>query len=106
MLSTLGEDGQTPEYDYFIGDEPVFETERGSYAAPDAPELASVTWQHSLGELITSLCDAGLRVSAVQEYPYSPYDCFPFTEEVAPGRYMVRNRHNKLPLVYAVQAIA
>ena len=38
------------------------------------------TWNHSLGEIITSLTDAGLTIDYLNEYDTSPYNIFPELE--------------------------
>ncbi len=78
-------------YSYFNEGAPYTEQASGSYAQPDEGTLRTEhTWSHSLSEIIGALLQAGLVLSDFQEYPYSPYNCFPNMEEVAPGRWQCR----------------
>ena len=91
-------------YDYF-NTQPIIETESGTYADPDASiEQELVSWNHSLGEVLGSLLDAGLAISFFEEYDYSPYACFKGTIEVSPGRYRIGKLEHKIPMVYALKA--
>lgn len=43
----------------------------GSYATPEIPvNLKTYEWGHSLGEVITALTKAGLKINGLSEYPY------------------------------------
>lgn len=91
-------------YRYFNSD-PIVE-EEGSYTDGDE-ELHStcISWNHGLGEIITSLIRKGLIITAVEEYDYSPYDCFgEHTIQVADRKYRIEKMGNKLPMTYAIMA--
>ncbi|OZI09074.1 SAM-dependent methyltransferase [Siphonobacter sp. BAB-5385] len=93
------------QYSYF-NTEAIEETTQGTYADPDAPITTdSVGWNHSLGEVLSSLISQGLQVNFFQEYDYSPYDCFAETLEVEPGKFRIRHLDAKIPMVYALQAV-
>ena len=90
------------EYPYFKKD-PIVETETGTYADRDAPIThQSVTWNHSLSEVMGSLLKQGLILKDFQEYDYSPYDCFSGTEEFEPGKFRIKQWENKIPMVYSL----
>lgn len=92
------------EYNYFNSG-PIEETETGTYANRDANlTLKYVMWNHSIGEVITSLVNNGLEVMSLEEYDYSPYNCFEFTIEAEPGKYRIKHLGNKLPIVYSIIA--
>lgn len=91
-------------YRYFQS-EAIVELNEGSYAAQDAAvQLESVTWNHSLSEVIGSLIKQGLQIESFDEFDYSPYDCFHNTVEVAPRKYRIKHLENKIPMVYALVA--
>lgn len=91
-------------YRYFC-DAAIEEVEEGTYADTAAPiRTESVSWNHGLAEVIGNLLGQGLRLTAFQEFDYSPYACFRQVEEVAPGRYQIAPLGNKIPLVYALAA--
>ena len=59
---------------YFFSEEPSRIEARGSYAAPgdeQAPLRAWYIWNHSLGEVLTALIDAGLRIEFLHEFPFA-----------------------------------
>ena len=91
-------------YNYFNSG-PIVETETGTYANRDADlSLEYVMWNHGIGEVISSLIKNGLEVTSLEEYDYSPYNCFKFTIESEPGKYRIKHLGNKLPMVYSIQA--
>ena len=106
LATMLGEDGRTLEFPYFPQEEAIRTVERGSYAAP-GEEVTGVSyaWPHSLSEVLGALLAAGLRLEFLHEFPYSPYDCFPFTKELAPGRAVVPGLEDRVPLVYSLRAV-
>lgn len=105
LAGLLGDNGRTLEHPYFPRREPLRFEEKGSYADTEAPvEGESVVWPHSLSEIFMALLGAGLRLDAFHEYAESPYDCFPFTKEVEPGRAVIPNLEHSVPLVYSLRA--
>jgi SAM-dependent methyltransferase len=91
-------------YDYF-NSEPIIETETGTYADPGAPlKQELVSWNHGLGEVLSSLMEVGLEITFFKEYDYSPYNCFKGTTEVAPRQYRIASLRHKIPMVYALRA--
>ncbi|MEM8995739.1 MAG: class I SAM-dependent methyltransferase, partial [Acidobacteriota bacterium] len=105
ILGSLSEDGRGFEQPYFHDGEPIVYRERGSYAAPDDPEESVMhVWQHPLGDVVTALCSNGLAIESLTEYPASPYNCFPFLEEVEPGRSIIPGLDGRLPLLYSIRA--
>jgi SAM-dependent methyltransferase len=58
-------------YPYWEHPEPLAFPVQGSYADPTA-EVKTLTeygWDHGLGEIVTALIDAGLRIESLREYP-------------------------------------
>lgn len=92
------------KYAYFKQD-PIIEVEEGTYANRDAPlEQKTITWNHSLTEVINSLLSNGMSIEAFKEYDYSPYDCFNGTKEVSPGKFRIEKLGDKIPMVYSIRA--
>jgi 2-polyprenyl-3-methyl-5-hydroxy-6-metoxy-1,4-benzoquinol methylase len=91
-------------YNYF-NSEPIVETESGTYAEKESDiTLDYVSWNHSLGEVLSALLANGLTLEQFQEFDYSPYDCFKGTVEIAPRKYRIQHLENKIPMVYALKA--
>src|SRR3954452_1072683 len=59
-------------YPYWSHPEPLTFQVHGSYADATAPtpDLVEHGWDHSLGEIVTALIDAGLRIELLREYPF------------------------------------
>lgn len=92
------------EYAYF-NVESIVETVQGTYADPEADIVrTTVSWNHPISEVVNSLKGQGLDINMLNEYDYSPYDCFRHTEQYTPGRFRIRHLGNKIPMVYAIVA--
>lgn len=95
---------ETIAYNYFK-DEAIVETNDGTYADKDAAiRTQTISWNHGMGEVLTAMLNSGLRLTQVQEYDYSPYNCFAGMEQVEEKKFRIKKMGNKLPLVYAVVA--
>ena len=82
----------------------IIEAEEGTYADKDADiNLDAVTWNHTIGDVVTALLKEGLQITALQEYDKSPFDIFQNTTE-KDGWYYPKGLEGKLPLVYYVEA--
>ncbi len=85
--------------------EPIIETEQGTYADKSAPITTEmITWNHSISEVITSLLQHGLEINSLEEFDYSPYNCFNKTIEFEPGKFRIEHFGNKIPMVYSLSA--
>ncbi len=92
------------KYSYFNAED-IIETETGSYADKSAPiEYTTVSWNHSLSELLNALIQNGLEIALFNEYDYSPYPCFNGMEERTKGQFQIQHLGDKIPLVYALVA--
>jgi 2-polyprenyl-3-methyl-5-hydroxy-6-metoxy-1,4-benzoquinol methylase len=93
------------EYSYFKK-EAIVETETGTYADREADlELTTVGWNHSISEVVNSLLNNGIQISALDEFDFSPYNCFKNMEEFEPKKYRIKSFEDKLPLVYAIEGL-
>jgi SAM-dependent methyltransferase len=98
-------DGTRVCYDYFSTPEPERFEEQGSYADRTAEfRHPGYAWAHGLGEIITALISAGLRVEYLHEFPYSVYNVAECLEESAPGMFTVRGRNGTIPLLFSLRA--
>ncbi|MEP2937323.1 MAG: class I SAM-dependent methyltransferase [Gilvibacter sp.] len=92
------------KYNYF-NDGPIVESLEGTYAQKDADLTADyVTWNHSMSSVLQALIDQGLTINVLQEFDYSPYDCFSHTVAFEPKKFRIKNMEDKLPMVYAFKA--
>jgi SAM-dependent methyltransferase len=89
-------------YSYFTRQEPDVE-EEGSYTENGAGVVARLaTWAHPISSVINALLGAGIQVERVNEFPFSPYNCFEGMEEREPGRFYLSHKGNDVPLVYSL----
>ncbi len=74
--------GKPIAYGYFCGTEPVAVQERGSYASPNADAVhTAYYWAHSLGEIVTALCTAGLQLEFLHEFAKTVEICRSYEED-------------------------
>ncbi len=93
------------KYSYFKSDA-IIETESGTYADKSARiNIQSVSWNHSLSELLNSLITNNIEIKQIKEYDYSPYDCFNNTVKIEENKFMIKGLEKKIPLVYSVLGI-
>ncbi|MDR6967922.1 ubiquinone/menaquinone biosynthesis C-methylase UbiE [Flavobacterium arsenatis] len=91
-------------YNYF-NTGAIVETETGTYADKQAPiSNEYVTWNHSISEVVNNLIKNGLEINSLDEFDYSPYNCFNKTIEFEPRKYRIEHLENKIPMVYAIMA--
>ena len=98
----------TVEFPYFERKEPVILTEEGTYVATDVVFQHNVThtWNHGLGEIITALMDAGLRLTALTEHDSIPWQAFPGRmEQIGGGEWRLADRPWRLAHSYTLQAV-
>ncbi len=62
----------------------------------------SITWNHGIGEVVNSLISNGLEINSLNEYDYSPYNCFAKTVEISENKFRIKHLKNKIPMVYAI----
>ena len=91
-------------YSYF-NKETIIEEEQGTYADRTADiKLASHSWNHDLGEVLTALLNAGLHIERFMERDGSPHDCFRNAVKGADGMYRIKGMEGVLPMVYGLSA--
>jgi SAM-dependent methyltransferase len=91
-------------YNYFNSGA-IVETENGTYADKTADIVQeNVMWNHSFSEVINSLIKNRLEINSVDEYDYSPYNCFNKTIEIESKKYRIEHLDNKIPMVYSISA--
>jgi SAM-dependent methyltransferase len=99
------DDHETVFYNYFTSD-PIVESYTGTYAQKDSEiEFSTISWNHGLGEVMTSLLNQGLTIKHFQEFDYSPYDCFGGMQKDGPDEYRITKFGNKMPLMYTLKAV-
>ncbi|GAA0872568.1 class I SAM-dependent methyltransferase [Gangjinia marincola] len=92
-------------YSYFNRKE-IIEIEEGSYTdQSETVKGQSVTWNHSLAEVFSSLKANNMTIDQLAEYDHSPYNCLKGMVEFEPGKWRIAKFGDKIPLVYALTAL-
>jgi SAM-dependent methyltransferase len=105
FANVFGDDDLTVSESYF-DDRPRIYDEPGTYAEPTAPTVhtESVEWQHGIGEVISALAAAGLRIEWLHEHDYTLDQRWPFLRVTADHRYRMPADVPSLPLMYSLRA--
>ena len=93
-------------YPYWEHAEPLTFAVKGSYADPDADvgEHTEHGWDHGLGEIVTALVDAGLRIERLVEHPFLEWKA-EFLVEDDEGRWRLPpDAGGELPLMFSLVA--
>jgi SAM-dependent methyltransferase len=105
FLGMIADDGVTFEHPYFHSAEPIRGVSHHSYSDPATEFVhAEFNWSHSLGEVVTALAGAGLRLEFLHEFPFTLYEPWDFLEEYEPGKGRIKNQPQDLPLMFSVRA--
>ena len=101
-------EGLAIEYPYFETAEPLVWDEPGTYVETDVEFKQTVTheWNHGLGEIVTALLGAGMELTGLVEHDSVPYEALPGQkEDLGGGEWRLRDRPERLPHTYTLQAI-
>lgn len=110
VLWTLDEtrmDALTVRYPYFETVEPVVFDEPGTYVASEHEfvHTRSASWNHGLGEIVTAVLAAGMRVMALEEHRSVPWEALPGrmvrTED---DEYRLAEGEDLVPLSFTLRA--
>jgi 2-polyprenyl-3-methyl-5-hydroxy-6-metoxy-1,4-benzoquinol methylase len=92
------------EYNYMDA-APIIEELEGTYTDKEADiKTKTVSWNHGLATVLNSLVKAGLVLTDINEYNFSPYDCFQNTIKTEDGNYKIKGLEDKIPMLYSVRA--
>lgn len=105
ILDGDGQGGVGIAYDYFTPPE-GWSGDSVSYADAGSPTLAKATvqWNHPLGEVVTALVAAGLRIESLRELDRSVLRRWDGMELTADGMYRMQPPAPALPLMYVLRA--
>ena len=78
---------------------------KGSYADPTAEVTTEkeYSWNHGLGEIVTALAEAGLRIEFLHEWPFVDWE-LPFLEKHDRRWSMPGQLDGTMPLMYSLKA--
>ncbi len=91
-------------YSYF--NRQVIEIDQQStYADKEADfNQKEYSWNHPLSEVIQALLGKGLQIELLNEYDFSPYNCFQNMIEKEEGHFYIKGFEHNLPMVYSIRA--
>lgn len=96
------DDFEEVKYSYFNRG-PIVETEQNTYADRKISLPSEyVGWNHGMSEVVQSLLQQSLTLQSLEEFDYSPYNCFRNTVEKGKGKYYIQGMEHKLPMVYVL----
>ena len=109
LLAAKIQDGLlTLQRPYFEQPEPNVANSGATYVGTEATFEHTVTkwWNHGIGEIITSLLDAGLRITEFTEHDSLPWSAFSGAMEyIGGGEYRLIDDPRRLPHSYTLQAV-
>ncbi|MFC0601881.1 class I SAM-dependent methyltransferase [Streptomyces palmae] len=99
------ESGAHIAHDYFSPDPWVDETS-GTYTDFDAATVnnRSYQWQHPLGEVVSALAEAGLRIDFLHEHDVTLFQQFGALRQGEDGYYRLPADRPRVPLMYSLKA--
>ncbi len=105
LVDALGEEEPVFEIDYFTGPAGFKWNGPGSYATSEPTEFDdNWEWIHPLGEVVSALAGAGLRIDKLTEREETFFPRFPFLVE-NPGKiYRMPAGRPRIPLSYSLLA--
>lgn len=94
------------EYPYFPGDKPLRFDDFGDYTDRSVKVRNGTTYdfQHPVGNVVSALIDAGLRIEHLHEFPFSTYQFLPFTETREDRKVYLTKHDGSVPLLYSIKA--
>ena len=115
VTQTLDDDSASGDlrlmYPYFETESPLHWSGDGDYADPTVKmtHQDSYEWNHSLGEIVTAVIDAGLQIEFLHEQDWTVYRALPWLVETERGIWRLPERageaDRRLPLMFSLGAI-
>ncbi len=96
---------ETPELRYgYQQKEVIYEEYKGTYADPNSEMISKeYAWNHGLGEVVSSLAEAGLTIKFLKEHNPAPYEVLP--DLIKNENQMFETRDKLYPLIFEIKAI-
>jgi SAM-dependent methyltransferase len=105
VFSSDPELGIKPDNPYFFTDEPYKAQTEGTYATNfQGKKRTYYMWDHSLGEIINAIIEAGLRIEYLHEFPFTLRAKFTNMVEGEDGYWRFPSEFNMIPLLFSLKA--
>ncbi len=93
------------DYQYFETEEGMQFEGDGTYTdGPPISQRVHYEWNHGLGEIVTALINNSLRIELLHEHTFAEFKAFPACIHVGDGRWQLRDRNERLPLMFSIRA--
>ncbi|HEY4210663.1 MAG TPA: class I SAM-dependent methyltransferase, partial [Steroidobacteraceae bacterium] len=90
---------------YFRPGPARFEGGGGDYAVADATvETPSYEWSHTLGDIVTAIATAGLRIVFLHEFPFGDYPALETMTRGRDGYYRLADESKRIPHMFSIKA--
>ena len=96
------------EFPYYEQREPMVWRDAVTYGGEgEVASPESVEWNHGIGEIVTAVVDAGLRLTSLTEHDSAPWEAFEglMAFDGATGEYRLRERPERLPATFTLTAV-
>ncbi|MCB0913804.1 MAG: class I SAM-dependent methyltransferase [Propionibacteriaceae bacterium] len=96
------------EFPYYEQREALVWRDAFTYAGEgEVTSPESVEWNHGIGEIVTAVLDAGLRLTSLTEHDSTPWEAFDGLMDLdeATGEYRLRERPERLPATFTLTAV-
>lgn len=104
LTDMLGEDGRSVEEDYFHVRAEAQDFPHTYTDGPPLDKTLSVQWRHPLGDVVTALARAGLRIEFLHEHATTLFQRYPVLERCETGEYRFPPGRPRVPLMYSIRA--
>ena len=105
VFSSDPELGVKPDNPYFFTEEPYQAETEGTYATNfQGKKRTYYMWDHSLGEVINSLIDAGLQIEYLHEFQFALRAKFPNMVRGEDGYWRFPPEFSMIPLLFSLKA--
>ncbi|HVT01385.1 MAG TPA: methyltransferase domain-containing protein [Patescibacteria group bacterium] len=86
---------------------PFLDDSDGTYTDWNGTTIKGETyeWSYTMGDIISAITNAGLKIEFVHEFPYTMYEQFPgLMRKNKKGEYVLRNKKIEVPLLFSLKA--
>lgn len=102
VLDMLDENKHVFESYFHLGTERYYD--EADYCDKELKIEEEVGWRWTIGDVVTSLAEAGLRIEFLHEHPFSVYDKYSTMVKDPEGWWYYPDRKNDVPLLYSLKA--
>ena len=94
------------KYPYFPEFGPIEDDQDGTYVDLEAKFEHKLTYYfpHPVGEVVSALIDAGLRIEFLHEFPFTPWKFLETMKQVDPYSWRLVENDGSVPLIYSIKA--